>query len=392
MFAPVSSVLSALGIVYGSGARPRRVPASLPSRRVARTVVALILALGLGACDRTSPAEPWESANLIAGVNVERLFDPATDGEIALVRSGWQGAQPLAAAVQVEFEAVVPVGPGMLRLTVLSHVSRGARHVGALITPPMAAPSSLPVLIYSHGGDSGVDLDEVFAQVGSFGIDPAQVALLVPAFAGESLRFNAAEWSASGPANPWDTDVDNTLDLLETALQHDPALDEDRVAMIGLSRGGAVGLLAAVRDPRIDAVVSFATPTDFLGEFVEDVVRQTLVYGPPDLPGAAALDEQVLGPVRNRTRTTEWARLQFIRRSPIYFVDHLPAVQLHHGTDDEVVPVTETVQLARALAEAGRGQPDVEVHVYDGGDHNPLSMPLAITRTAAFIASVLQGG
>lgn len=355
-------------------------------------LLTLAVALGLAACDRTTPAEPWESANLIAGVNVERLFDPATEGEVASVRGGWQGAVPIAAAVQVEFEGLVPVGPGALRLTVLSHVSRGARHVGALITPPMAPPSTLPVLIYSHGGDSGVDLDELFSQVASFGIDPAQVALLIPAFAGESLRFGSTEWSAAGPSNPWDSDVDNTLDLLETALQHDASLDDDRVAVIGLSRGGAVGLLASVRDTRINAVVSFATPTDFLGEFVEDVVRQTLVYGPPDLPGAAALDEQVLEPLRVRTRQTAWARLQFIRRSPIYFVDELPAIQLHHGADDDVVPVSETVRFAARLAEAGRGQPDVEVHVYEGGDHNPLSMPVAITRTAAFIAAQLQGG
>ena len=53
------------------------------------------------------------------------------------------------------------------------------------------------------------------------------------------------------------------MSLLSVAFEHVPELDEERVAILGSSRGGAVALLAAVRDRRIDAVVecSSARPT-----------------------------------------------------------------------------------------------------------------------------------
>ena len=68
---------------------------------------------------------------------------------------------------------------------------------------------------------------------------------------------------SEGLPSPWDWDVDDTMSLLSVAFEHVPELDEERVAILGSSRVGAVALLAAVRDRRIDAVVecSSARPT-----------------------------------------------------------------------------------------------------------------------------------
>lgn len=365
-----------------------------------------LLTLGIAACDRTSPAEPWASRNLVGGLDLQRLFAPPSDAELAAVRSDWQGRTPVASGVQVELDALVALGDGAgngagngasatLRLRVLSHLSGGDRHVGALITPPSLPTLPLPdaslaVLVYGHGGETGVDLGEVFEQLPAFGIDPTQVALLIPAFGGESLRFGPGQWLASGSSDPWDGDVDDALDLLETALQADAALDASRIGVLGFSRGGAVGLLMAARDPRIDAVVSFAAPTDFFGEFVQSVVRETLVYGPPDLPGAAALDESVLQPMQSGIQSLDWGRLELARRSTAWFAADLPAVQLHHGTADDVVPPSETERLMTQLVAAGRGEPEVEAHFYAGGGHDPLTMPLAIQRTTQFLLERLQ--
>ena len=79
---------------------------------------------------------------------------------------------------------------------------------------------------------------------------------------------------SEGPPSPWDRDVDDTISLLSVALEQAPELDEERVAIVGFSRGGAVGLLTAARDPRIDAVVEFFGLTDLFDEYAREIFEE----------------------------------------------------------------------------------------------------------------------
>ena len=81
---------------------------------------------------------------------------------------------------------------------------------------------------------------------------------------------------SEGLPSPWDWDVDDTMSLLSVAFEHVPELDEERVPILESSRGGAIPLLAAVRDRRIDAVVEFFGPTDFFGEYAREIFEEAL--------------------------------------------------------------------------------------------------------------------
>jgi len=194
---------------------------------------------------------------------------------------------------------------------------------------------------------------------------------------------------SDGPASPWDGDVDDAIALLNVAITTTPAADTTRIGALGLSRGATVALLAAIRDPRIAAVVEFFGPTDFLGPFVRGVVREALLGQPPDLPGVSQLDAQFIEPLAHGALTIPDVRAQLIRRSPVYFVDHLPAVELHHGTADSIVPVAEAERLTQAMQAAGRTAPAFQAYLYDGGGHDPLTLPGSLDRTIAFLSTWL---
>jgi dipeptidyl aminopeptidase/acylaminoacyl peptidase len=180
--------------------------------------------------------------------------------------------------------------------------------------------------------------------------------------------------------------VDDALSLLEVALATTPAADPGRIGVLGFSRGANVALLMSIRDPRIDAVVEFFGPTDFFGPFVREVVEDALEGQIRDLPGVAYLNQAFIQPLKNGSVTPSQVRLELLRRSPVYFADRLPDVQVHHGTADTVVPVGEAERLIEVVAALGRSAPGFEGFIYQGGTHNPLALPGSLPRTREFLS------
>jgi len=113
-----------------------------------------------------------------------------------------------------------------------------------------------------------------------------------------------------------------------------------RVGLLGYSMGGATALLAAARDPGVEAVV-----TDSAFARLEDMVEQKFFYLPP----------RVRGPVSRSVRhwATRWAG------DIIGEVDPEAALRawqprpllLIHGEQDLLVPVEHARRLARAGGE-----------------------------------------
>jgi dipeptidyl aminopeptidase/acylaminoacyl peptidase len=287
--------------------------------------------------------------------------------------------------------AVVSYGAsGQLMVRVVSQTVDGLTVFGAIVAPVGAAAGSLPLLLLAHPGDAGIDLDQTL-QLVAYGLGGvlSDYVLVVPAFRSEALVFRGVQHLSAGPASPWDGDVDDALALLHAAIATAPSADTTRIGALGLSRGATVALLAAIRDPRIAAVVEFFGPTDFLGAFVRGIVRDALMGQPVDLPGVAPLNTQFIQPLARGDLTTADVRAQLIRRSPVYFVDRLPAVELHHGTADSTVPVAEAERLTQVMQAAGRTAPGFQAYLYDGGGHDPLTLPGSLDRTIAFLAEWL---
>ena len=325
------------------------------------------------------------------GADLDALFAPPTADEITQVKEEWDTRTPEVSGVRPELDFEVPAGLGSVRVRILSHTVGGLRHYGAVVTPVGAEPGSLPVILYAHGGDGGVDIEDTFLLNQILQRQGLSAALVIPSYRSEPLRLGDQVFLSEGPPSPWDRDVDDTISLLSVALEQAPELDEERVAIVGFSRGGGVGLLTAARDPRIDAVVEFFGLTDLFDEYAREIFEEALDGELRDLPGLDYLNEILVLPWKLGVLSDAEARLELVRRSGVYFVDRLPPVQLHHGTEDTVVAVSQAYRLIEAMDAAGKTDQDFEKHIYAGAGHdiNALIREGADTRAIEFLRPFL---
>jgi dipeptidyl aminopeptidase/acylaminoacyl peptidase len=345
------------------------------------TAIASGLLLLAGCGDSTAPED-----RIVEGVNFTELFAPPGSAEINAVLDDWAGRDISAQNIRSEVTAAVTIGGTQGTLEVVSHTVGGFRQYGAVLVPGNAQPGSLPVLVYTHGGDGGVNLDELLPLLPLLlGGMEDRFVLIAPSFRSEPLVFGGTTYLSEGEPSPWDRDVDDALALLNVVAATTPAADLDRVGVLGFSRGAAVAMLMAERDPRIDLVVEFFGPTDFFGPFVQDVVEEALRGTPRNLPGLDFLNEQFIQPLKRGELAIDDMRLEILRRSPVYFAERLPQLQVHHGTADDIVPVGEAERLIEVMQGLGRGAPEFEFFIYEGGVHNPLTLTGSIPRTQTFL-------
>ena len=365
----------------------------------------------------------------VGQVSTTRLFAPVTDAEVDAALASTSGRDHGVYDYQQIGTAPTPFGT----LYVVSHTVRAApqgqdfpTHYGAIHVPNGPdgnAASNLPVLVYNHGGDSGVSPLEPFAVLGLIGPDgtpnPAPnaqaaafasgVVTVIPAFRSEELRtlgLGLAQngYTSTGLPSPWDYDVDDSVTLLNVALaQFGDATDESRIGTLGVSRGGAVSLLMAARDSRVRVVTDFFGPTDFF----EDQFRGlavTLLAGPDQpvvpgvptyqqalsLPGADFILDALLLPLSQAGPNQfayNAARQAIVLRSAAYYTERLPALQVHHHYRDVVVPVTQSIALnAQVQAQPNTGAYDY--NLYGEPPTSPLDLSTTFHNPAAFPESV----
>jgi dipeptidyl aminopeptidase/acylaminoacyl peptidase len=359
-----------------------------PRTRFIGLPFALSLLVLASACD--DAAGPGD--RIVEGVDLDLLFAEPSQAEIDGIADEWAGRDISVQNVQEVVTSAEIIGDVPATLRVVSQDVGGVTHYGAILVPDGAGAGSLPVLVYTHGGDGGVDVDELLSLLPLIlGDLVAEFVLAAPAFRSEPLVFDGVEYLSEGTASPWDLDVDDALALLNAVLATTPEADPGRIAVVGFSRGACVALLMAERDARIDPVVEFFGPTDFLGPFVQEVVEEALRGSPRDLPGLAYLDSAFIQPLKNGELTIEDVRPELVRRSPVYFAQRLPQVQVHHGSEDETVPVGEAQRLIEVMQGLGRGEPEFEFYLYEGGTHDPLTLSGSIPRTRDFLSRMLPG-
>ena len=323
---------------------------------------------------------------------LDTLFVAPSDAEIDAVRADWAARDVSAVNATVVLEEPTDLAGSSARLRIVSHSVAGARHYGAIIVPEGAAERSLPVLAYLHGGDGGVSIGDL--QIAAFALGELRDSFVyvVPSFRAEPLVHGDSVWVSEGPPSPWDYDVDDVLALLNVAIETTPEAKTDSISLFGGSRGGGVALLAGVRDARIARIVAFFGPTYFFDDWVREIVREAALRMPRELPGVAHLDSTVIQPRIRGEYSLGDARLELVRRSSALFARDLPSVQLHHGTIDQTVSVSQAEALIAAMQALGRGAPDFEAYIYEGGGHDVLGLGAAIPRAVAFLARALGPG
>lgn len=355
------------------------------SMRQLRILTAISLVLLFSACDYT------ESERVVSGVNFDVLFSSPSLTEISAIEAEWALRDVSSSSARVEFSKSVQSGQKRYQVAVVSHLVDGLRHQGGIVYPDGAEPGSLPVLVYLHGGDGGVSIDdEALTLIDLFESALGEMVLVIPSFRDEPLRFDGRTFQSEGPPSPWDRDVDDAMSLLSVAFDVAPAADPDRVAVMGFSRGGGVALLMGARDDRVDRVVEFFGPTDFFDSYVQDIVEEALLGAPSDLPGVDYLNAEYLQPLGEGALAIEDVRPELIRRSAVLFVEAMPPVQMHHGTNDPIVNVSQGRSLIRAMQRAGKSEAEFEGWLYEGGVHNPLTLDGSIERATTFLMPLFE--
>jgi len=364
--------------------------------------VALLLSCS---SDPKSPAEVVDSSATLDSNDqalLTALFATPTAAELSQVSTELAGGDRSAIDAQVVLrdtlstDSISADSVQQNEVWIISHTSDGDKHYGALIFPA-GAPDTLPILLFCHWGDSGVNLaSDVglllrFAKglTGNFGI-------VIPSFRSESITLDTSHsWTSEGTASPWKDDVLDGLRLVAAAeslavtTTGGPHLNADSLRTIGFSRGGGVALLAALRDPRTARVVDYFGPTDFFGDYVKNVVRRIMLDSAPDLPGLNDLKTTVIDPLRAGTLNIDSARLELLRRSPARFASKLPPVMIHHGDADTVVDISQSEVLwANLQSQAPAVYAKSQYYVYPGAGHSPLPM---LGKVGFSVKFLLQG-
>jgi len=353
------------------------------------TSIFLIIFLLVTGCELSSSLD---DENVVAGVNLTEVFAEPTDGEIQAVLGEWASRLAAATNVSVVKTEAISLNGKAATVRIVSHDVGGVTHYGAVVSADNLSPGSTPVLVYSHGGDSGVSVDNEFLLLTSLFADISdRFVYVIPSFRDETLDFQGIEWQSDGPASPWDWDVDDALSLIEVAKEVEPGADGERIAVLGFSRGAGVGMLMSARDARIDGVLDFFGPTDFFGPFVQDVTVEILEGNPRILPGLDFLSEEFVLPYRDGLISLERIRGELVRRSAVIFADRIARLQIHHGLEDSVVPVSQAERMIVAMQQAGRVSPSFDSFLYEGGEHNPFTLEGSFPRAKQFLLEFESG-
>lgn len=296
------------------------------------------------------------------------LMAPPTLAEINAVKADWASRDYTAYNWTV-------LHTGMLagfRVDIVSHEVEGDVHYAAVRYPEnYNSNSSYPVLVSNHGGASGVNVVSLNAfQATCY----RSFFIALPSFRSEELRTGnlaPVDYTSGGVENEMDGDTDDALALLTGVLQIAGA-DENRVGVLGGSRGGGVSHLMACKDNRIKRASIFYGATDHmtlpgLQAKMEDYVDNGGGLKPPE----AATYTYGVAPYLDGTLSLAEARLELLKRSAIYFIDELPLpYQVHHGDADPVVTPNHSQLFAAEFANMGIGSPDFEYYEYSGEGHN----------------------
>ncbi len=148
--------------------------------------------------------------------------------------------------------------------------------------------------------------------------------------------------------------VDNVVALMD-AGRRTPGVRPDRVALVGVSYGGGIAVVAASSGVDVQAVVSIAGPI-----------------------GASQGDE--------------WGRRNKSTPLPITLIQNLRApLLILHGTQDKYVPVGEAREYEKRARALGK---DVQAYYYEGGTHplydDPTLREDVVRRSVEFLIKYLR--
>jgi acetyl esterase/lipase len=211
---------------------------------------------------------------------------------------------------------------------------------------PLKATGPAPAVVFVHGG-------------GWTHGDPSQAAGNALHFARRGIATIAISYRLA-PEHRFPAPLDDVRRGLRHVRANAAALgvDPDRLALLGLSAGAHLSMLAHLSNG-IEALAPALPPA--LASVSERVRAVMAHYGPYDLGRRKSeMVDSLIGP---RVEDPDWVRLA----SPLHHADRATApVLLIHGTGDQLVSWRESSRMHDALAAAGKPS---ELLTLDGAPH-----------------------
>jgi acetyl esterase/lipase len=241
----------------------------------------------------------------------------------------------------------------------IPYVENGHRNqVLDLYLPEQASDKPLPLMIWIHGG----------AWMGGSQVNPPVLYLVGKGFAVASIQYRFSS-DAIWPAQGYDCKAAVRF-LRANAAKYN--LDPNRFGVGGDSAGGHlaafVGTSGDVKDmegdlgnpgvsSRVQAVVDWFGPTDLLVMGQQAGPGSMIQHDAPDSPESRLMG----GPVHEKRDLAKTA-------NPLTYVDGTdPPFLIMHGDNDQLVPLGQSVILAKALIDAGVAE--VTMRIIHGAGH-----------------------
>jgi|GEM_PF-1565055 poly(3-hydroxybutyrate) depolymerase len=296
----------------------------------------------------TSLRARWDSVVNLKAYAVQARTD------LQRILADWAGRDPVATGwtvVDVDSSTNTDSLGNLLGKMYLVSFSVDGISQGGLVWVPFST-RPLPVVLFGHPDDNGIDDSYVQLLGDLMGPQYAQAIIVAPAYRGETATLTTDYSNVTSDAStqsPWDRDVDDGLAFLGATLNHF-STDSSRIATVGYSRGGGVSLISAFRDPSIHSVFEIAGPTDFFSRSMQSIAMGLVQGQSYNLPGLDYLQTQYLQPFQTGSISADSLRSVLLRRSPARWAlsGVLAPTEAVHGTADSTVNPDQSKNLVAA--------------------------------------------
>jgi dipeptidyl aminopeptidase/acylaminoacyl peptidase len=311
---------------------------------------------------------------------ITSIFDRSEDYKRIIARAESASSAPVyylvdfakgsADIVGEAYPALADVALGTVEA--LNYKSRDGIDIPAYLTlPPGVEPKGLPLIVFPHGGpyardDAGFDWWTQFLATRGY-------AVLQPQFRG-STGFGAELYRAGH--RQWGQGMQDDISAGVHHLVQNGIADPKRVCIVGASYGGYAALAGAAFTPELYRCAAS-------------------INGIADIPNMAGFIRERSGDDSNSFRA--WRDLigdpsdkDLANFSPARAIDKIGVpVLLIHGTNDTVVPYSQSENFARLMREKGRACKLVQI---PGADHwltNGAWRLVILKEMEAFLAASL---
>lgn len=290
----------------------------------------------------------YANVDLYEELNRDTLLSPLREEEYQHVLNDWSAFELQSDSSRIHQRLKVST---LRELLIMSHDKHGQKHYGAIYLPErFDSTQQYPLLLWANGlnqADPSVHLTKSHL-IEALLSELPDYFIVVPSYRGQALQTYYTRYCSDGFfGDAFDGATDDALRLLHWTQENFPAVDTQRLALFGVSRGGTIGLLAAARYPRFNCVVAQSGPTNFLLPIVSRRYGKQYRY-------------QFL----SKEAPIEILREKIIKSSPIYFIENYPGdLLLIYGKKDFVVPISNGENLVEKLS----GKSNLEYVQLEGG-------------------------